>query len=454
MGRDVSVAGSHAELNYTTITYQNITYDQKWELAPYYNETEHKLYLLSGSGLLTAFTLTMEEDTTKTNKTIPKVVGVGDLCGNFSIETTTDARDSTYNWLDADINGVGYLDLYAQYAPDTSYNNVTYLPSFSQCEKLQVKTSSYSYSGSESMETISDVLGFANGRVPIIGVSPGDIKFVFDVEYFPIIYQNITYDQKWELAPYYNETEHKLYLLSGSGLIPAFTLTMEEDTPKTNKTIPKVVGVGDLCGNFSIETTTEAEARDSTYNWLDADIKGVGYLDLYAQYAPDTSYNNVTYLPTFSQCEKLQLSTHTYGSSLAYIANVLGYANSVEYLKFNNNPLDNVAINETFDLEYHPVNRSCNLFNEKWSVKPMQHGDTLVLLRGTGNVTVLNFTIDDCNAAHPEIISYGNLSGEYNITTTILPHYMNIIANGTDVAAMDESGEGGFGITFKGGKTG
>ena len=105
----------------------------------------------------------------------------------------------------------------------------------------------------------------------------------------------------------------------------------------------------------------------------------------------------------------------------------------------------NVAINETFDLVYHPVNISGEVSDEDWSVKPVQYDDTLVLLRGTGKIK-LNFTFNDRNTAHPEIIGYGYLSGD--VTKDILPHYMDVIAIGTDVAAMDESGQGGFGITF------
>jgi hypothetical protein len=120
----------------------------------------------------------------------------------------------------------------------------------------------------------------------------------------------------------------------------------------------------------------------------------------------------------------------------------------VDYLEFNDVPLDNVTINETFDVEYHPVNISGDVFDEPWSVKPEQYKDTLVILRGTGNLTRLDFTFDDCNTTHPEISSYGYLRGDYNVTENILPHYMKVNASGTNVSAMDESGQCGFGITF------
>jgi hypothetical protein len=152
-------------------------------------------------------------------------------------------------------------------------------------------------------------------------------------------------------------------------------------------------------------------------------------------------------------CERLQLKTTSVikpgiSSTIINSADVLGIASGVKYLNFNNMPLDNVAINEAFDLEYHPVNISGDIFDEKWSVEPVQYDDILVILRGTGTMTKLNFTFNDSNAAHPEIISYGYLRGDYNLTANILPHYMDVIANGTNVSAMDESGQGGFGITL------
>ena len=60
----------------------------------------------------------------------------------------------------------------------------------------------------------------------------------------------------------------------------------------------------------------------------------------------------------------------------------------------------------------------------------------------------IDFTFDDSNTSHPEIISYGYLSGDYNVTEDIRPHYMNVIAEGTNVSAMDMLGQGEFGITF------
>jgi len=67
---------------------------------------------------------------------------------------------------------------------------------------------------------------------------------------------------------------------------------------------------------------------------------------------------------------------------------------------------------ETFELEYPPVNISGDVFNETWSVTAEQYKDTLVILRGTGDITTLDFTFDDCNATHPEICSYGYLRAD------------------------------------------
>jgi hypothetical protein len=265
-----------------------------------------------------------------------------------------------------------------------------------------------------------------------------------ELNYFPITYQNHSHDQKWVSAPFFDDTEHKLYLLSGSGLITTLDLEINENLATTP--IPKVVGVGSTVGQFQIETF--AEGSDSNYNWLESDIKGVGYANIYAQYAPDTSYEDITFIPTFSQCEQLQLNTNSIGSFIVYDVHVLGLATGVECLKFDGIPLDNVAINGTFDLTYHPVYISEDEFDEKWSVEPEQYEDILVILRGTGTMTELNFVFNDSTAAHPEISSYGYLSGDYNITANILPHHMAVVADGPDVAAMNVLEQGGFGVQF------
>jgi hypothetical protein len=191
-------------------------------------------------------------------------------------------------------------------------------------------------------------------------------------------------------------------------MITALNLELKENA--TDKTIPKVVGIGDLIGQYQIETVAHGE--NSTHNDLALNMKGLGYTDLYVQYAPDTSYENVTFIPTFSQCEKVELSVNTFGPAIEYVVDVVGHANGVEYLEFYDVSLDNVAINETFELEYPPVNISGDVFNETWSVTAEQYKDTLVILRGTGDITTLDFTFDDCNATHPEICSYGYLRAD------------------------------------------
>jgi hypothetical protein len=104
-GTNISAAGSFAELEYFSITYRNLSYDRKWESAPYFNSTTNRLHLFSGSGIVTKFKFTMEENSTSVNKTIPKVVGVGDLVGQFQITTVAHGKNSTYNELDSSIKG-------------------------------------------------------------------------------------------------------------------------------------------------------------------------------------------------------------------------------------------------------------------------------------------------------------------------------------------------------------
>jgi len=126
---------------------------------------------------------------------------------------------------------------------------------------------------------------------------------------------------------------------------------------------------------------------------------------------------------------------------------MIGVAEEIKYLMFNGMPLEGSSLDATFDLVYNPVNISDNNFDEKWSIKPWQYNDILVLLRGTGKVNVLNFTFNDTTSALPEIISYGYLQGYDNLSAIIQPHYLRVLANGSSVAAMDGAERGGFGIT-------
>jgi hypothetical protein len=398
-------------------------------------------------------TLNLELKENATDKTIPKVVGIGDLVGQYQIETIAHGENATHNDLALNMRGVGYTDLYVQYAPDTSYKDIPFFPTFSRSEMVQAIIDS-SISGSESTVGYkADILGVLNGAKPIPRVSHDwNLSLELAAQYFPITYRNDSYNQTWELSPYFDEIENRLYLLSGAGMfmgpgsfdVDGLKIELKEIT--TDETIPKVVGVGDLVGQYHIETIAQGE--NSTYNDLTSNMVGVGYIDLYVQYAPDTSYENVTFIPTFSQCEKVELSVNTFGSAIEYVGDVVGHANGVGYLEFNDVPIDNVAINEIFELEYHPVNISGEVFNETWSVKPEQYKDALVILRGTGDITKLDFTFDDCNTTHPEICSYGYLRGDLYVIEDIRPHYMRVFAIGPNVSAMDELGQGGFGITF------
>jgi len=452
-GTNISAAGSFAKLNYSIETYQTETYDQKWKSAPYFDDTENMLHLLDGSGLITTLNLELKENAT--DKTIPKVVGFGDLIGQYQIETVAHGENSTHNDLALNMKGVGYTDLYVQYAHDTSYEDVPFLPTFSHCEMVQALIDSTICGSKSTVGYKADILGVVNGAEPIPKVSHDwNLSLEFDARYFPITYRNGSYNQTWELSPYFDEGENRLYLLSGAGMfmgpgpfiMDGLKIELKENT--TDETIPKVVGVGDLVGQYHIETFAQCE--NSTYNDLTSNMVGVGYIDLYLQYAPDTSYENVTFIPTFSQCEKVELSVNTFGPAIEYVADVVGHANGVEYLEFYDVPLDSVAINETFDIKYHPVNISGDVFNETWSVTPEQYKDTLVILRGTGDITTLDFTFDDRNVSHPEICSYGYLRADpyAYVIEDIRPHYMRVFAMGPNVSAMDESGQGGFGITF------
>jgi len=442
-GTNISAAGSFAKLDYRTESYQTETYDQKWKSAPYFDDTENRLHLLDGSGVITTLNLELKENATDT--AIPKVVGIGDLVGLYQIVAVAHGENSTHNDLALNMRGVGYTDLYVQYAPDTSYEDTPFLPTFSHCEKVRAIIYSTIRGSESAVGYMADILGVSDGAELISCVSHDwNLSLVIDAKLFRITYRNDSYNQTWELSPYFDNIENRLYLLAGSGILTKLDIELKETA--TNETLPKVVGIGDFVGLFFGETVAQGE--NSTYNHLSSNMRGVGYADLYVQYAPDTTYENVTFIPTFSQCEKLQLSANIFGSSIKYVVEVLGYANGVEYLEFYDVPLDSIAINETFDIEYHPVNISGKVFNETWSVKPEQYKDTLVILRGTGNITTLDFTFDDCNATHPEIRSSGYLRGDCNVTENILPHYMKVSASGTNVSAMDESEQGGFGITF------
>jgi hypothetical protein len=417
-GTNISLAGSFAELNYTSISYYwTGEYDQKWKSAPYFNDTENRLYLVSGSGIMTKLNLTIEEDSTK--KPIPKVVGVGDFVGDFHIETMAQGKNSTYNDITSSIKGVGYADFYVQYAPNTSYENTPFLPTFSNCERLQESVDSI-ISGSESTVVYQvDVVGVANGTEPISGVSHDwNLSLELDVEYFPITYQNDSYDQTWEVYPYFNNTESRLYLLSGSGIMTKLNLTIEEYTIK--KSIPKVVGVGDFVGQSHIETV--AQGINSNYNNLASSIKGAGYADLYAQYAPDTSYESTPFLPRFSNCERLQESVDSIISGsesiIYYRVDVVGVANGTE-------PVSNVShdwnLSLELDVEYFPITYRNFSYNKTWEVYQYFNNteNRLYLLEGSGIMTKLNLEIkeDTINKTIPKVVSFGDFVGNYSIET-------------------------------------
>jgi hypothetical protein len=283
IGYEITAAKSAVELEYYPITYLNYSYDQKWRSAPYFDDTENKLYLLSGSGLIPKLTLDIKENARE--KRIPKVVGVGDLVGDFNIATIAKTKNSTYNNLTSNIAGVGYANLYVQYAPDTSYENTPFIPSFTQCEQLQESIDSIICGSESTVDYLAHVLGMANGAVPISGVSHDwDLALALNVEYYPITYQDFSQDQKWDVLPYFNDTENRLYLLSGSGSVEV-ELELKENARE--ETIPKVVGVGGLVGELYNDTI--AQGIDASYNDLVSDITGVGYANLYVQYAPDAS---------------------------------------------------------------------------------------------------------------------------------------------------------------------
>ena len=99
-GTNISASGSFAVLEYST-AYQTDEYgpewDQKWNSAPYFDDTENRLYLFDGSGWILALNLELNENAT--NESIPKVVGFGDLTGRYYIETVAHSENSTYNHL-------------------------------------------------------------------------------------------------------------------------------------------------------------------------------------------------------------------------------------------------------------------------------------------------------------------------------------------------------------------
>ena len=172
------------------VSYQTGTYDLKWELIPVYNETEQKLYLLNGSGNVITCKLNLEENATATTPTIPKVVGVGGLMGVFSIETAARGANSTYNNLNANLKGVGYMDLFAQYAPDTTFAEITFMPTFSHCELWRGRIASISGSSESRVESDINMIGVAEGikYLTFNGITLEGVLLdaTFDLEYLPV----------------------------------------------------------------------------------------------------------------------------------------------------------------------------------------------------------------------------------------------------------------------------
>ena len=192
-----------------------------------------------------------------------------------------------------------------------------------------------------------------------------------ELEYMPVSYQTGTYDQKWGSNPYFSGD--KLYLYSGAGNVINSIIDVNDNNPTTQK----FVGFGDLTGVFSIESIADQDSIHIT-------PKGVGYANLYLQYAPE-GYNDYAFIDTYSNAEHVQLLTTTSSSGVTNVASsVIGLMNGMKPLPLAGSNVTLLSLE--LELEYMPVSYQTGTYDRKWRVEPSFDGNKLKLFSGSGNL--------------------------------------------------------------------
>jgi hypothetical protein len=246
---------------YFPFTYQNYSIDQLWAGNPHFDAVTNKLYLFDGTGLVMDYHVEMEENVSGIG-TVPKVInGAGKTVGQFDITTSMQGNDSNYNWVVSDIKGIGYFNAFIQYAPDTSYETTLALPVFRECETLQATiTTSIDPSIDIGSSNMSSSLTF---NVGVLGISNGSnliteknntewiSGFQVDFEYFPITYQNYSFDSKGNFYPFFEGDN--LHFANGTGILTRYRHDIEENGSLIGIEIPKIIsGFGKTVGQFQL----------------------------------------------------------------------------------------------------------------------------------------------------------------------------------------------------------
>ena len=445
------------EVEYMPVTdTEGNVHDQKWQISPSSFDGE-KFYLMSGSGNVITDRTELETQWSGDNTNPRHLVGMGGLNGVFSIEefaqtwangsedprysriccysssncSACPAFNAPYNYLKSSIKGVGYADQYFQFAPGYDHSTA-FIDSYSHCEHLQLNTEVESNGTANYGNFNSNVMGSFDGMKPLLNSSQLSFTQELEVEYMPVSYQTGTYDQMWSLSPSFDG--ENLYLLSGAGNVITNRISLKEFSNDTNH--PIVVGIGpSATGVFSMEASAQTHRcpdsyllnlsypfNESTlfcpdetgrYNNFTSSVKGVGYDSFGIQFAP-SSYEDTSFVDTYSHAEHLQLTTDTKsndGITKSNVnSNVVGLYDGMKPL------LPNVTYTHECEFEYMPVSYQTGTYDEKWSISPSFDGTNLYLASGSGNVITDRVEFEtQANNSEPPVAGMGGLTGVFSI---------------------------------------
>jgi hypothetical protein len=386
-------------LLYFPVSYQTGERDQKWKSDPYLDGD--KLYLFSGSGNMIQSSIRMTDSNPDTNK----FVGFGDLTGVYNTKSAADQTDF-YCFVD----GQGYANFYAQYAPD-GYDNAAFTETYSHLEHISLDIDSAPSSNTHS----SSFIGVLNGAKPLLDNIT--INQHLEAEYMPVSYQTGTYDQKWDVEPSFDGERLKLF--SGSGNMIRNSIIMTDSNSDTNK----FVGFGDLTGIYDLQSS----ASETDFY---CSVDGVGYADFYVQYAPSV-YDDTTFIDTYSHCEHLTLDTNASPNKGSYDSSFVGVMNGMKPL------LPGIDFAENLDVEYMPTSYAGTdqTYDQKWNVNPSFNDNRLYLFSGSGNLKSNVIKITDSNPDTNKFVGFGDLTGVYNILSSV--NQTNFVSNANGIGYAD-----------------
>jgi hypothetical protein len=259
-----------------------------------------------------------------------------------------------------------------------------------------------------------------------------------ELEYMSTSYQTGTYDQKWVSDPSFariDNDEYILHLLRGSGNVITARMNILENNSADS---PVIVGIGDgYVGVFS-QTTTKDARFDSgeLLNSLNTEIKGVGYLDLNIQYAPNADFGHA-YIDSYVSAEHIQLTTEVNATARDYSANiseasinsqVIGLYTGMKPILYNNDESNEIGhlydyefINYTSELEldYMPVSYQTGTYDEKWSVEPRFEDGNQYIVHGSGNIITDRLELEAQNHDLKPLVGAGSGVGVFSIEVFI-----------------------------------